>query len=141
MTFPIVPDGLVVDALVNLEAAALLPLRAAGQTCDPVLVRGLIDTGSDVSGVASATLQQLGGPRLSQTSTTGIGGPVGVSLYRVSLHVLDVNNPNLPWLTQPSLLVMDLAPGFPFDLLIGMDVLHTCKLTIDGPGGQFTFDF
>jgi hypothetical protein len=36
---------------------------------------------------------------------------------------------------------MDLAPGFPFDVLIGMDVLRTCKLTVDGPAGQFTFDF
>jgi hypothetical protein len=65
LTFPIVPDGLVVDALVNLEAAVLLPLRAAGQACSPVLGRGLIDTGSDVSGVASTILQQLGVPPLS----------------------------------------------------------------------------
>jgi hypothetical protein len=78
---------------------------------------------------------------VSQRTTTGIGGSIGVNLYRVSLHVFDAGNPGMAWLTQPSLLVMDLPAGFPFDVLIGMDVLRTCKLTVDGLNGHFTFDF
>gem|GEM_PF-6561733 len=27
------------------------------------------------------------------------------------------------------------------DVLIGMDVLRTCKLILDGPGSQFSMDF
>ena len=50
LTFPITPDGLVVDVLVNLEAAVLIPLRASGQLCPPVETTGLIDTASNVQG-------------------------------------------------------------------------------------------
>jgi hypothetical protein len=64
-----------------------------------------------------------------------------VNLYRVGLHVWDKGNVGLPWLSQPALAVMDLPPGFAHDVLIGMDVLLTCKLTVDGPAGQFTLDF
>src|SRR5262249_49665083 len=61
--------------------------------------------------------------------------------YRVSLHIRDAQAPNLPMLTLPSLLVMELPPGPPCDVLIGMDVLMGCKLIVDGPGKQFTFEF
>jgi hypothetical protein len=27
------------------------------------------------------------------------------------------------------------------DVLVGLDVLRTCKLFVDGPGGTFTLDF
>jgi hypothetical protein len=36
---------------------------------------------------------------------------------------------------------MDLPHGFPFDVLIGMDVLLSCKLVVDGPAGQFAIEF
>jgi hypothetical protein len=141
LSFPIQPDGLVVDAMVNLEAAALLALWSAGQSRPAIQARGLLDTGSNVSAVALSTLHQLGVPTIGQSSTTGIGGVVPVSLFRVSLHVWDQRHPRLPWLSQPSLLVMNLAPGFPADVLIGLDVLLTCVLRVDGPGGTFTLDF
>ena len=54
LTFPIVPDGLVVDVLVNLEAAALIAGRASGQSCPPVETTGLIDTAGNVSGMNDA---------------------------------------------------------------------------------------
>jgi hypothetical protein len=47
LTFPILPAGLVVDVLVNLEAGALLPLRVAGQVCPPVETTGEIDARGD----------------------------------------------------------------------------------------------
>lgn len=141
LSFPILPDGLVVDNLVNLEAAALLQLWSASQSSPPIPGRGLIDTGSNVTGVSLSILRQLGVPPVTQSSTTGIGGPVGVNLYRVCLHVCDQRNLARLWLSQPSLLVMDLAPGFPFDVLIGMDVLRTCKRTVDGPADLFMLDF
>ena len=141
LTFPIGSDGLVVDVLVNLEAVALLALRAAGQSRPPIQGKGLIDTGSNVSGVSRSILQHLGAPPVSQSSTTGIGGPVRVHLYRTSLHVWDQRDPGLPWMSQLSRVVMDLAPGVPFDVLIGMDVLLGCTMTVYGPAGRFTLDF
>jgi hypothetical protein len=91
--------------------------------------------------VARAVLQQLGIPPLRQTVTQSLGGPIQVNLYRISFHVLDAQNVNLPWYSHPSLLVMELVAGFPFDVLIGMDVLRGCKTLIDGPAGQFVLDF
>ena len=141
LTFPIVPAGLVVDVAVNLEAAVLMPLRSRGGGPVPVQGRGLIDTGSDITAVALPILQQLGNPPIRQTTTQTIGGSVPVNLYRVSLHILDARQVGLPWLSYPSLLIMELARGFPFEVLIGLDVLLTCKMLVDGPGGTFTLEF
>jgi hypothetical protein len=142
LTFPITPDGLVVDVLVNREAALLIPLWASGQACPPIETTGLIDTASNVSGVSPAIVRQLGlaavGP---PATTTGIGGAIPVQLYRVSLHIRDARAPTLPMLTLPSLLVMEFPPGPSCDVLIGMDGLRHCKLIVDGPGGFFTLEF
>jgi len=124
LTFPITQDGLVVDVLVNLDAATLLAIRGSGGSRPPLPARGLIDTASNVSGVSSAVLQQRAAPVVSQSTTTGIGGTVAVNLYRLSLHLWDQANPNLPWLSHPSLLAMDLPQGFPFDVLIGINLLR-----------------
>jgi hypothetical protein len=142
LTFPIGPDGLIVDVLVNLDAAALLPIRSSGQPRSPISGKGIIDTASNVTGVSPAILQQLGPLRKgSPTSTQALGGPVPVQLYWVSLHIRDAKRPNLPMFTLPSLLVMDLPPTVPHDALIGLDVLLNCTLIVDGRAGRFTIDF
>jgi hypothetical protein len=142
LTFPILPDGLVVDVVVNLEAAVLVPLRASGHSCPPIEAKGLIDTASNVSGISPAIRAQLGVPPVGPpATTTGIGGTVSVQLYRVSLHLRDAGAPGLPLLTMPSLLVMELPPGPSCDVLIGMDVLLDCKLVLDGPARQFMLEF
>jgi hypothetical protein len=141
LTFPITADGLMVDVMVNLEASALLPLRSSGQSCPPLPARGALDTGSNISGVSPRLLQQLGTRSVGTTSTVGIGGSYPVQLYRVSLHICDAQQLTLPWFSHPSVLVMDLPPWVTCELLIGMDVLLTCKTIVDGPGGHFTIEF
>jgi hypothetical protein len=140
LTFPISPAGLEVDVLVNLEAAALVPLWQSGAQAPPIQGRGLIDTGSDITAVSLTILQQLGVQPLVQTTTQSIAGGVPVNLYKVSLHVFDARNPGLPWIPQPTLLVMELAPGLPLDVLIGMDIIRVCKMHVDGPAGRFTLE-
>lgn len=141
LTFPIIQPGLVVHVMVNLEVSVLLPLRSSGGGPSPVPGRALIDTGSDISAVALPILQQLGIPVLRPTLTQGIGGPVQVNLYEVSRPILDAQNVSLPWLSQLSLVVMELAPGVPFDARIGLDVIRTCKWLVDGPADLCTVDF
>jgi hypothetical protein len=142
LTFPIVVDGLVVDVLVNLEAAVLIPLRASGQSCPPIEVKGLIDTASNVSGVSPAIVRQLGlSPVGPPTTTTGIGGAIAVQLYRASLHLRDASTLTRPMFTLPSLVVMELPPALSCDVLIGMDLLLGCKLIVDGPSKLFTIEF
>jgi hypothetical protein len=141
LTFPIASEGLVVDVFVNLKAALLLPLWASGGGPAPIPGRGLLDTGSDISAVSLALLQRLGIPPLQSTSTRTFAGSIQINLYEVGLHVFDSRNVNLPWFSQPSLVVMELAAGIPFDAILGMDVIRTCNLHVDGPGGRFTLDF
>lgn len=141
LNFPIVRAGLVVDVLVNLKAAVLVPMWSGGGGPSPIPGRGLIDTGSDISAVALPILQRLGIPSLQPVSTQTFAGSIQVKLSEVSLHVLDARNVGLPWFSQPSLVVMEMIPGFPFDAILGMDVLRTCNLHVDGPGGRFVLDF
>jgi hypothetical protein len=142
LRFSIVPDGLILDVLVNLEAAVLIPLRARGQACAGVEAKGLIDTASNVSGVSQAIVKQLGLPPVGPpTVTTGIGGAVTVQLYRISLHLRDARDVSLPMFSLPSLLVMELPSGPSCDVLVGMDVLRECRLVVDGPGGHFEVRF
>jgi hypothetical protein len=141
LTFPTQLDGLYVDVYVNLPARSLLPLRQSGQPAPPISARGYIDTGSDISAVALPLLQRLGLPPGPQTTTRGVSGPAQVTLYRVSLHILHFHNVTGPWFSHPNLQVMDLPGGLPFDVLIGLDIILTCRWYIDGPGGLFTIDF
>jgi hypothetical protein len=80
LTFPIGPDGLVADVLVNLDASVLLPLRAGGQSRPPLVGKGVIDTGSNVSGVSPTLLRHLGAQSVGTTATVGIGGYYPVRL-------------------------------------------------------------
>jgi hypothetical protein len=142
LTFPITPDGLRVNVLVNLDAAILVPLRSSGQpTPSPLAANGLIDTGSDITVVSTTLLQQLGAAVQPPVTTQGISGAVLGNTYLVCLHILNAQNVAGPWLTQAQLRVMGLPLGTMFDVLIGMDILRTCKLTVDGPAGKFTLDF
>jgi hypothetical protein len=59
----------------------------------------------------------------------------------VSLSILDTKQSNQPWLTLPVLEVMEMPSALNCDVLIGMDILLGCRLLVDGPASQFTFEF
>lgn len=144
LTFPVQPDGLICNALIGLDGKATTALVAAGQAVPaPILCRALIDTGSDFSCVAPAVLRQL---RLtvpvakSKTGTTT--GIASVNLFDVSVNVLDLRNPLGPKLILPVVMVMEIpAPPPNLDVLIGLDVLLTARLVLDGPRREFTLEF
>jgi hypothetical protein len=142
ITFPVVLGELLVGVNVNLHAPALAARRAANLPAPQFAVaRGILDTGSDISGVAPAIIQQLALVSYAQTQTQGVGGSVAVDLFRVSLSIGDAARPRLPRFVIPDLTVMELPPGTTFDVLIGMDVLLQCRMLLDGPGNTFTLDF
>ncbi|MCI0702102.1 MAG: retropepsin-like domain-containing protein [Planctomycetia bacterium] len=142
LTFPIVADELLVDVRINLAAPDLAVLQAASQPAPAsVMARAILDTGSNATGVAASIIQQFQLLPAQHSTTQGIGGAPAVDLFRVSLSICDASQLHLPRFTQPDLLVMELPPGFPVDVLIGMDVILDCRLLIDGPGRTFTIDF
>ena len=142
LTFPIVMGELLVDVRVNLAAPDLAVLQAANKPAPAsVVARAILDTGSNVTGVAASIIQQFQLLPAHQSTTQGIGGTPAVNLFRVSLSIFDAIQPHLPWFVQPDLLVMELPSGVHVDVLIGMDVLLACRLIMDGPARQLTIDF
>lgn len=59
----------------------------------------------------------------------------------VTLFVLNATRPHLPWLIATDLLIIELPSSIGYDVLIGMDVLRSCRLLVDGPTGGFTLEF
>ncbi len=63
-------------------------------------------------------------------------------IYRVSLSLLDSPGGHVPMLTFNDMRVLELtSPLAGVDVLIGMDVLLTCRLLVDGPAHLFAIDF
>jgi hypothetical protein len=143
LTFAVTGAGLAVPVWVGLTDQAMATLAAAGKPIpSPVGACGLLDTASDVTAVAPWILQQLAIPVVSTTTTHTAGGQANVQLYRVSVGITDPTQPaGAPWLTHSDLLVMELATALPdADVLVGLDVLLTCKLLLDGPARQFSLE-
>jgi hypothetical protein len=142
ITFPILAGELRVDVRINISAPAYLAVRAAHlPTPASVVATGVIDTGSNITGVSAAILQQFSLTPVAPSQTSGIGGAVPVQLFHVSLSICDAAQLHLPWFTDADLEVMELTPNTPVNVLIGMDVLLRCRMLLDGPGRQFTLDF
>jgi hypothetical protein len=123
-------------------SVTLNALPAAGRPVPPsASTTALIDTGSEITGVAPLIPQQPAVPVQYHTTTQRIGGSVPVRLFLVTLFILDSSSPHLPWMVRPDMLVMELPSGFPVEVLIDMDVLRTCKLLVEGPAGRFDLEF
>jgi hypothetical protein len=144
LTFPIHVDELICDVLIGLDGRTTTALAKAGQlVLPPIRCRGLIDTGTDITSVASGVLRRLSlnTPALQMTTQT-VSGPASVDLFEVSVNVFDLGNPAGPMFVLPTLRVMELPTTLPnLDVLIGLDVLLTTRLLLDGPGRQFVLDF
>lgn len=144
LTFPALPSGLFVPVWIGRSGQELAMLLASGQSVPPPLqARGQIDTGSDLTAVAASLLQALGAtPATVTATTTTAGGKVKVRLFEVSLSITDPLQSPTAWLTEPDLLVTELATVLPTtDVLIGLDVLLTCKMALDGPARLFSMEF
>lgn len=130
---------MIVVAVVGLNGIDTASLVQHGKPISrPIQVRSLLDSGTDVTAVASRVFQQLGlGSLISGFSQT-TSGLVPVNLYRVSLTIS--GSPGLagPIVTLTDLLVSELTTALPnIDALIGMDVLRDSLLVLDGPGQRF----
>ncbi|MGH7224753.1 MAG: hypothetical protein ACRELF_16140, partial [Gemmataceae bacterium] len=136
LTFPIQPDGLICNVMIGLDGKAATALVAAGQpVLAPILCRGLIDTGSDITCVAPAVLRRLGlSVPVAKSKTSTTTGSAPVDLFETSVNVLDLRNVSGPKLILPVVVVMEIPSPFPnLDVMIGLDVLLTARLFLDGP--------
>jgi hypothetical protein len=139
LRLPITGSGPELPVLIGLPGKLTKSLHASGQPIPgPLQVRGVIDTGTDVTGVVANQMAQLGLTPARQTGTHTAGGSVSVDLYEISLSVPGPTHSSGLLVVRPDLLVMELAAGLPdVDLLLGRDVLDECFFFYDGQGKSF----
>ena len=131
-----------VDVLVWLTRGAADDLAAQGLPHPaPIRCRGVLDTGTDISLISPRIRTGLGLVRVAHATSTTASGILRADLYRVSVSITDFNTPGAPLLSMPDLLVMEFAAALPVDVVIGLDVLLTVRLLLDGWGRCFTLDF
>jgi hypothetical protein len=144
LSFAVAPAGLIVPVWIGLSRPRTTACIASGQPVPaPLGARALLDTGTDVTAIASSILRRLplGAPGTLLTHTAS--GPVSVDVYRVSVGITDPTQPTgSPWLMHSDQMVTELTTVLPdADVLIGLDILLECRLVLDGPARQFTIDF
>jgi hypothetical protein len=122
--------------MVGVKGQTAASLIAAGQPVPrPLLIRALIDTGTDITAIAASVLTQLGLSPVQQHTTQTVSGPVSVQLFEVSLSL----PPASPLLVLDRLLVMQLpTPLTGIDSLLGLDVVDRLLLILDGPRREMT---
>lgn len=143
LTYPLTGGELLVPVVVGLSRPTIIRLLNSGQPIPQSFIgKGVIDTAATVTALAMAVVQHLGLVRVAQSSTQTASGRPAVDLYRASLSLLPHGHHPGPMLTAPDLLVMELPTIIQdVDVLVGLDVLLTCRLTLDGPVRQFTLEF
>jgi hypothetical protein len=143
LTFPIPSGELTLLVMVGHNQKALAALIAAGQPLPPpIWTKGVVDTGTNVTCVTPAVLQQLGLTSTGQGSSQTAGGLAAVNLFEVSLSIPSPGNDPGSMLTRLDLMVMELPSPIPgVDVLIGLDILLECKMLLDGPARRFTLEF
>ncbi len=141
LSFPFDLNGMIVDVMIAPGANDLAALAAAGEPWPtPRSGKGLIDTGTNVSGVSLRILDELGILPLDELKTLGIGGEVDVGYYEVSLTILNRTNGSQIEYSPPDVKVIGIdIPEI--DALIGLDVLIGCRMMLDGPGRKFSLHF
>lgn len=143
VSLPLSADGLIVEAVFGLNGPDTAMRVQAGQSVPPpIVVRALLDSGTDTTAIASRVVQQLGAAHVIDATSNTASGTVTVNLYRVSLTIAGLAGRSGPVLVIPDLLVSELTAPLPnIEALIGMDVLRQCLLVMDGPGQQCILAF
>ena len=143
LTFPIPSGELTLLVMVGHNRKALAAVVAAGQALPPpIWTKGVADTGTNVTCVTPAVLQQLGLASTGQGSSQTAGGLAAVNLFEVSLSIPPPGNVPGPMLTRRDLIVMEMPSPIPgAEVLIGLDILLDCKMLLDGPAQWFTLEF
>lgn len=138
LQYPIAPDGLIVDVRLTADSKGVTSMLDAGERPPMAFARALIDTGSDVTVVSPTLLHQVRATLYGTNKTTGIGGVTPVRLHLASLYIFNASSVHDPWIVRSDLIVMELPMAIEYDVLIGMDVIRTCRLDVDGPGRRFS---
>jgi hypothetical protein len=142
LTLPLTPLGPVVDITVGLSVQRVSLLQKSNQAIpSPIQLRGLIDTGANVTCIEAQALQPLGllpiGIAIVNTPMTAKQSVLAPQ-YDVSLTI---THPHSPF-SVPTLAIAECQPLSPYyQALLARDVLARCLFVYDGSAGTFTLAF
>jgi hypothetical protein len=142
LTFPFLPDGLLVPAALNLAATELRALLAVGAALPASIhARGMLDSGTTVTAVAPWILTRLNATPGQTRQTSTPTGKMQVRMYKISFSIYSQTTGTVN-LSRGDWEVADL-PENPdgVDVLFGLDLLRQIILTVNGPGQTFSLDF
>jgi hypothetical protein len=135
-------DGAVIDVAVAVGRPWQEQLsRLGAHGPQPMTVRALIDTGSDLSVIHPQVLNQLSVNRAGSVQIRRPGSGSGyrlAALFEVQLSIGGIG-PDVPWMATR---VAGVAPSTPSVLaLIGRDILGRCTLFYNGPRSELTLSY
>lgn len=140
LTFPFDLNGMFVDVMIAPGADFLATLDQVKPWPTPRWGRAMIDTGTNVSAVSLAILDALEIAPEGDLRTLGISGEMDVTLYEVSLTIMNRASGSQIEYAPPDVKVIGIdIPDI--DALIGLDLLIGCRMMLDGPGGRFSLHF
>jgi hypothetical protein len=141
---PIGSDGLLIDMRIWLSATDAKTLVAGGGVLTPPFsVSGLVDTGAKVTAIQRSIIAWMGIPSIgfTEASSSLLGGEVRtVPIYPVRMTFGSLADADTPrWRTIHAIGVDVVSPGA--SVLIGRDLLATCRFTYDGRKERFMMTY
>jgi hypothetical protein len=132
---PIGPDGPIIDVRIWVGTEQAESLAAGGRTIHPPFsVSGLVDTGAEVTAIQGSIIAWMGIPSVGfmEASSSVLGGEVRtVPIHRLRMTFGSLGDTHAPkWRTIDAIGVDVVSPGA--SVLIGRDLLATCRFTYDG---------
>lgn len=122
---------------------AVMPSAHAPNAMHSVTVKALIDTGATRSGLHKDLVDQLALPKRDRAPVQTANGTMIVDLHQVRLgfwqttldHDLhSISSTTMPFILDRLFLIHALGADFSHQMLIGMDVIGMCDLTIRSDG-------
>jgi hypothetical protein len=143
LSLPISTGGPILEFYVGVSLPRSNALKAAGMDVpQPVLVRGLIDTGASCTSVDPTVLKSL---KLSPTGTIHVHTPSTVSgkphlASQYDISVL-LHHPKLTWHYHAIAVIESDLAHQGIQALIGRDILLNCLFAYDGQAQTFCLAF
>lgn len=143
ISLPISPSGPTLEFYIGVSIPKQEALKKAGLPIpNPVLVKGLIDTGASCTSVDPTVLKTLGlvstGTIPVHTPSTKSGQPHTANQYDISIIL---PHAKMSWQFHAVPIIESELSHQGIQALIGRDILKNCLLTYDGQAGTFALGF
>jgi hypothetical protein len=138
-TAALTSEGMELPVMVGLSSRDMRALQTAGLPVpQPVVVTGIIDTGSNCCCISPRVASLLGIIPIRQGSTQTAGGTVPVNLYKVGLLLPRPGSTTEFLAVADSWTVAELSATVSgIEAIVGRDLLAQLLLVLNGPRNEF----